>query len=104
MTGPISRRDALLRTAALASASVLPALCPAFAAPPSLTRGRGNDLDKSLHAAVSAHEIPGAVAMAANGDSILYEGAIGSRGAGADAHMSPDTIFRLASLVKLLTS
>jgi CubicO group peptidase (beta-lactamase class C family) len=94
----ITRRDALLRTAALASASLLPAV-PALA-----VRPRSNDIGKSLQAAVTAHEIPGVVAMAANGDSILYEGAIGLRGAGADAAMSIDTIFRIASMVKLLTS
>jgi methyl acetate hydrolase len=95
----LTRRDALLRTAALASASLIPAV-PALAARPA----RGSDIGKSLQAAVTAHEIPGVVAMAANGDSILYEGAIGSRGTGADAPMSTDTIFRIASMVKLLTS
>src|SRR5438105_8785386 len=92
----ITRRDALLRTAALASASLLPAV-PVLAARP-----RSVDIGKSLQAAVTAHEIPGVVAMAANGDSILYEGAIGLRG--ADAAMSIDTIFRIASMVKVLTS
>src|SRR5205085_12265545 len=84
----ITRRDALLRTAALASASLLPAV-PVLAARP-----RSVDIGKWLQAAVTAHEIPGVVAMAANGDSILYEGAIGLRGACADAAMSIDTIFR----------
>src|SRR5262245_32418622 len=96
MTGPITRRDALLQTAMLATASMIPAV-PAFAT-------RSNDIDKSLYAAVTAHEIPGVVAMAATADSILYEGAIGPRGAGSEAHMSTDTVFRIASMVKLLTS
>ena len=95
----ITRRDALLRTAALASASLLPAV-PALAARPAA----GGDIDKSLQAAVAAHQIPGVVAMAASADSVLYEGAIGSRGAAAEARMSTDTIFRIASMVKLLTS
>src|SRR5215475_2030554 len=102
MSGPITRRDALLRTAALASASLLPA-APAFTAP-SLKSLRSADIDKALQAAVSGHEIPGIVAMAANEQSLLYEGAIGSRGAGSDAHMTTDTVFRIASMVKLLTS
>jgi CubicO group peptidase (beta-lactamase class C family) len=102
MSGPITRRDALLRTAVLASASLIPA-APAFAAP-SLKLTRGADIDKALQAAVSGHEIPGVVAMAANAQSLLYEGAIGSRGAGSDAPMSTDTVFRIASMVKLLTS
>jgi methyl acetate hydrolase len=97
MSGALTRRDALLRSAALASASLIPAV-------PSFAEKRGGDIDKALQSAVTAHEIAGVVAMAANADSILYEGAIGRRGAGADAHMSPDTIFRIASMVKLLTS
>jgi CubicO group peptidase (beta-lactamase class C family) len=95
----ITRRDALLRTAALASASLVPAV-PAFAARPA----SGGDIDKSLRAAAAAHEIPGVVAMAASADSLLYEGAIGSRGSAAEARMTTDTIFRIASMVKLLTS
>src|SRR5262249_11138834 len=87
--------------AAFASAGLIPA-APAFAAP-SAKSVRSDGIDKSLRAAVTAHQIPGIVAMAASADSILYEGAIGSR-AGADAQMSTDTIFRIASMVKLLTS
>lgn len=102
MSGPITRRDVLLQTAALASTSLVPA-APAFAVP-SLKSMRGGDIDRSLQAAVAAHDIPGAVAMAASADSILYEGAIGMRGAGADARMTTDTVFRIASMVKLLTS
>jgi len=102
MTGTITRRDALLRTAALASASLVPAV-PALAVP-SMKSMRSGDIDKSLHAAVAAHEIPGVVAMAADHQSALYEGAVGLRGVGSDARMTPDTIFRIASMVKLLTS
>ncbi|MCW5704730.1 MAG: serine hydrolase domain-containing protein [Bradyrhizobium sp.] len=102
MTGTITRRDALLRTAALASAGLVPAV-PALALP-SRKSTRSGDIDRSLHAAVAGHEIPGVVAMAANHQSVLYEGAVGLRGAGSEARMSADTIFRIASMVKLLTS
>jgi methyl acetate hydrolase len=97
MSGALTRRDALLRSAALASASLIPAV-------PSFAEKRGGDIDKALQSAVTAHEIPGVVAMAANADSILYEGAIGSRGASGEARMTTDTIFSIASMVKLLTS
>jgi CubicO group peptidase (beta-lactamase class C family) len=98
----ITRRAALLGTAALASASLLRA-GPAPAAP-SLKFARGGDIDRSLHDAVASHDIPGVVAMAASADSLLYEGAVGQRSAGGQAHMTSDTIFRIASMVKLLTS
>ncbi len=99
MSGVLTRREALLKAAALASASVLPS-APSLAAHPV----RPNDIGKSLQAAVAANAIPGVVAMAATAGSILYEGAIGSRGVSADTPMSVDTIFRIASMVKLLTS
>ena len=102
MTGSITRRDALLRTAALASAGLLPAV-PAIAVPPSKS-ARSGDIDKSLHAAVAGEAIPGVVAMATDHQSLLYEGAVGSRGAGGEARMTADTVFRIASMVKLLTS
>jgi CubicO group peptidase (beta-lactamase class C family) len=104
MTELISRRDALLRTAALASASMLPAAAlPGIAAPlrPPVQSG---EIDAALRAKVGANEIPGVVAMAANDQSVVYEGAFGLRNIAATTAMSPDTIFRIASMVKLLTS
>ena len=44
------------------------------------------------------------VAMAATGNSIIYEGAFGPRCVGTAAKMTSDTVFRIASMVKLLTS
>jgi methyl acetate hydrolase len=100
MTGSFTRRDALLRTAAVASASMIPA---ARAAP--LNRAvRTEEIDRALQARVGAREIPGVVAMAANGSSVVYEGAFGFRDMAAASRMSTDTVFRIASMVKLLTS
>jgi methyl acetate hydrolase len=101
MTELISRRDALLRTAALASASMLP--LPGIAAPLRQPVQSG-EIDAVLQAKVGAREIPGVVAMAANDQSVVYEGAFGLRNIAATTAMSSDTIFRIASMVKLLTS
>jgi CubicO group peptidase (beta-lactamase class C family) len=101
MAGLFTRRDALLQTAMLAAAATIPA-APALAVKPA--RSNDNDIDKSLHAAVATRAIPGVVAMAADDHSLLYEGAVGLRGAGTDVRMTTDTIFRIASMVKLLTS
>lgn len=57
-----------------------------------------------MQAKVAAREIPGVVAMAANEASVVYQGAFGARNIAAATPMSPDTIFRIASMVKLLTS
>src|SRR5258705_12495847 len=63
-----------------------------------------DEIDRALQASVSAGEIPGVVAMAANQQSVVYEGAFGFRDIAAASRMSTDTVFRIASMVKLLTS
>jgi len=64
----------------------------------------GGEIDAALRAKVGAGEIPGVVAMAASEQSVVYEGAFGVRNMAAITAMSSDTIFRIASMVKLLTS
>ena len=95
MTGPITRRDALLRTAALASAGMIPAAALALAAAPLDKPARHEEIDRALQARVAAREIPGVVAMAANEQSVLYEGAFGFRDMATASRMSIDTIFRI---------
>ena len=57
-----------------------------------------------LRAAVASREIPGVVAMATNGQSVIHQSALGVRQAGTDVAMTVDTVFRIGSMVKLLTS
>ncbi|TMJ51016.1 MAG: beta-lactamase family protein [Alphaproteobacteria bacterium] len=76
---------------------------PSGAAPPRRP-ARSEEIDRALRAKVSAREIPGVVAMAANEQSIVYEGAFGFRDVATASRLSTDTIFRIASMVKLLTS
>jgi CubicO group peptidase (beta-lactamase class C family) len=98
MTARLTRRDAL-HTLALAGAGAMAGARTAAAAPASTRQ-----IDDILQAAVARGQAPGVVAMAANDRSILYEGAFGPRCVGAPARMSTDTVFRIASMVKLLTS
>jgi methyl acetate hydrolase len=104
MTGSITRRDALLRTAALASASLVSAVPLTGIAAPLNQSADVKEIDEELRARIRAREIPGVVAMAANEKSVIYEGAFGFRDMATGSHMSADTIFRIASMVKLLTS
>jgi CubicO group peptidase (beta-lactamase class C family) len=104
MTASITRREALLRTAAVASASVSPAAPLTGIAAPLSKPTLSEEIDRGLQARVSAREIPGVVAMAANQQSVIYEGAFGFRDTATASRMSIDTIFRIASMVKLLTS
>jgi methyl acetate hydrolase len=97
----LTRRDALLQTLAFAGAGTLR---PVAAATPRHAPPRNPDIDSILQGAVNARDVPGVVAMAATDRTILYEGAFGPRCLGTPAKMSTDTIFRIASMVKLLTS
>ena len=104
MTVRFSRRETLLRTAAIAAASVIPgAPFPGITAP-LRARSDSGEIDAVLKARVAAGEVPGVVAMAATENSVIYQGAFGVRRLDAAARMSTDTVFRIASMVKLLTS
>ena len=100
----LTRRDALLRTAGLAAASLVPAVPLPGTAAVHRRPVQGEEIDAALQAKVGAREIPGVVAMAANETSVVYQGAFGPRNMVSATPMSSDTIFRIASMVKLLTS
>jgi CubicO group peptidase (beta-lactamase class C family) len=104
MTAPLSRREALLRTAAIAATSAIAAAPFAGVAAPLRALSRSREIDAALQAGIDAAKVPGVVAMAATADSVIYRGAFGLRSAGGSAKMTPDTVFRIASMVKLLTS
>jgi methyl acetate hydrolase len=94
-----SRRDALLRTAAVAAASLVPGTVI-----PGRAASHNGEIDAILQARVDAADVPGVVAMASTEHSIIYQGAFGARAMGAAARMSADTVFSIASMTKLLTS
>ena len=60
--------------------------------------------DAMLRSAIHAGDAPGVVALAATENDIAYEGVFGSRRVGGSAAMTRDTVFRIASMVKLITS
>ncbi len=61
-------------------------------------------IDEVLHAAVARADAPGVVAMAAGDDGVLYEGAAGQRAADAVDPITPDTMLRIASMTKMVTT
>src|SRR5213075_2340286 len=71
---------------------------------PSLSEAGRRSLSAFLEAAVARGEVPGVVAMVVGRDRIIYEGAFGKRDVGRNADMSTDTIFRIASMTKPLTT
>ena len=61
-------------------------------------------VDAALRRAVETNEVPGVVAMAATDNGIIYAGAFGRRDLALDPDMTLDTMFRLASITKPVTS
>jgi CubicO group peptidase (beta-lactamase class C family) len=83
---------------------MIPALPLTGIAAPLSKPAHSDEIDSALQARVAAREIPGVAAMAANERSVIYQGAFGFRDLATSSRMSTDTIFRIASMVKLLTS
>ena len=61
-------------------------------------------IDSVLQAAVDAGDVPNVVAMAADADGPIYEGAAGPRAVGESDAATPDTMFRIASMTKMVTT
>ncbi|QWG24377.1 beta-lactamase family protein [Bradyrhizobium sediminis] len=83
---------------------MVPAVPLSSVAAPLRKPVQGGEIGAALQAKVDTGEIPGVVAMAANEQSVVYEGAFGARNMATATRMSTDTVFRIASMVKLLTS
>ncbi|GGE09073.1 1,4-butanediol diacrylate esterase [Polymorphobacter glacialis] len=61
-------------------------------------------LDRALAEALDAAGIPGAVAMVADRDGLIWQGAFGLQDPATAAPMTTDTLFQLASMSKAVTS
>jgi methyl acetate hydrolase len=95
-----TRREFLNATAAISATAALGGFAKrSFAQGP-----QPRQIDAVLRQAVEAKEVPGVVAIAANDKGVIYEGAFGTRNLAQGAAMTPDTIFRIASMTKAATS
>ena len=61
-------------------------------------------IDQHLSKAVASGAVPGVVALAADAKGIIYSGAFGQRGPTDSGAMALDTVFRIASMTKAVTS
>ena len=61
-------------------------------------------IDAALSEAAASKRVPGIVAMAATAGSKIYEGAFGVRSSAGGPAMTLDTVFRIASMTKAITS
>jgi methyl acetate hydrolase len=64
----------------------------------------GTRIDQVLQDAVESGAVPNVVAMAANEDGPIYEGAAGPRAVGESDPVTPDTFFRIASMTKMVAT
>jgi methyl acetate hydrolase len=61
-------------------------------------------IDQILRQKSEAKEIPGVVAMAANGNDVIYQGAFGKRDLSKTDDMTTDSVFWIASMTKAVTT
>ena len=62
------------------------------------------EISRYLEEAVDEGRVPGIVALVTDGDGVLYHEAFGKQNVAADFDMDQDTIFRMFSLTKPITS
>ena len=98
---PHSRRDVLKGAVAIAAAASVVTTSARRATAQGSAKAQ---IDGVLRQAVDAREVPGVVAMAATDKGVLYEGAFGLRALDQSTPMTLDTVFRIASMTKAITS
>ena len=100
-----SRRDLLKGAAAITAVTAVgvgtTTTRRAHAQTPPASRAR---IDAVLKQAVDTREVPGVVAMVATDKGLFYEGAFGVRELARGPDMTLDSVFRIASMTKALTS
>jgi methyl acetate hydrolase len=88
----------------LLPASVVPQPSSAPAKLPTLNARGAAAIDRMLQAAIDKGDIAGVVAAITNKDQILYLKALGRQDVAQNVPMSKDTVFRIASMTKPITS
>lgn len=63
-----------------------------------------SQIDSLLRQAVDRGDVPCVVAMAATSEKVIYQGAFGKRSVAEDEDATLDTVFRIASMTKVVTS
>ena len=89
----------------LATVAVLMLMAGVNAAPPaSLTTEGSSSLSTFFADAVARGDVPGVVAIVVDRDKVLYHEAFGKMNVAKNVPMAKDTIFRIASMTKAVTS
>jgi len=69
-----------------------------------MTNSAHATIDRVLRSGVEARQMPGVVALAADDKGLIYEGAFGVPDLDTSGAMTLDTLFRIASMTKAITS
>src|SRR5689334_8621635 len=90
----------ILAVTALASLALLQPI--SYAA--GLSSGGASTITSFLQGAVDRGEVPGIVALVVDRNGVIYHEAFGKQDVGRNVPMAKDTIFRIASMTKAITS
>jgi len=82
----------------------LGAFTPGFAEEPLFDEGRLSQLSARMQQFVSEGQISGAVTLVTARDRVVHLGVVGKSDLSTGREMTPDTIFRIASLTKTITA
>src|SRR5215469_1799959 len=63
-----------------------------------------SNLDETLAGGIKQRKIPAVTAVVATADKITYTGAFGKRDGSSGMDVKPDSIFRIASMTKAITT
>ncbi len=77
---------------------------PVGVAAPTLSDAGKTAISEFSAAAIQRGDVPGAVTLIVNRDGVLYQGVAGKQDVARNVDMSPDTLFRIASMTKPVTS
>ncbi len=102
-----TRREVFATTAKVAAAGCFGMIATNLARGEQQTANASkafSQIDALLRTAVSTGEMPGIVALVAGDGGIVYEGAFGWRRLAGGEPMTRDTVFRIASMVKPITT
>jgi methyl acetate hydrolase len=89
---------------ALAKAIVLAAISTALPIAPATAQPATAPIDNALRGAVEHGEAPGVVALVTDRNGVLYRGAFGVADVETKRPMAVDSMFRIASMTKAITS
>ena len=99
-----TRRDLLKGAAAITATTAIGPLAARRAHAQTTAPASRAKIDAVLKQAVDAKDVPGVVAMVATDKGLFYENAFGVRELGKGPDMTLDSVFRIASMTKAITS